>query len=138
VPNTPQDLRYSKEHEWVLMRPDGTALVGITDFAQSELGDVVFFNLPEKGAKLTQFDRMGEIESVKSVSDLFSPVSGEVLSINTEATGKPELVNQSPYDKGWLITVRVANPRELGNLLTAAQYDAYVAAEAEKKEKKGH
>lgn len=133
--DNPRDRRYSHEHEWALLQYDGTVLVGITDFAQHELGDVVFLDLPQVGATLTQFEKMGEIESVKSVSDLFSPVTGEVVAVNTRAVGQPELVNQDPYNQAWLVRVRPPDLKELEALLTAEQYEALVAAEEAKKEK---
>ena len=125
----PRDLRYTKEHEWVRLGPDGTAEVGITHFAQDQLGDIVYIDLPAVGSSLTQLGKMGEVESVKSVSDLFSPVSGEVVEVNQEAVEHPEQVNEAPYDKGWLIRVRLADPAETEKLLTAEQYEAIVADE---------
>jgi glycine cleavage system H protein len=129
MPASPDDRRYSKEHEWV--KVDGaTARVGITDYAQEQLGDVVYVDLPEAGAAVTQFEKMGEIESVKAVSDLFSPVSGEVVAANDAVVQKPELVNSDPHGDGWLIEVRIADASELDKLLSAADYDAFIAAEA--------
>ena len=125
----PQDLGYTKEHEWVRQAPDGTALVGITAFAQEQLGDVVYLDLPTVGSSVTQSAKMGEVESVKSVSDLFSPISGEVLEVNQEAVDHPEVVNQDPYTQGWLIKVRMADPGELQNLLSADRYEQHVAAQ---------
>ena len=123
----PGDRKYSKEHEWVVPRDDGTALVGISDFAQNQLGDVVFVELPKVGAALAQFDQMGEIESVKAVSDLYTPVGGEVVEVNADVVAKPELVNEDPYGKGWLIRVRMDSAAELDNLMDAAQYSALTA-----------
>lgn len=120
--DVPNDLRYSKEHEWVRLDETGTATIGITDFAQDQLGDVVYLGLPEPGTAVSQFERCGEIESVKSVSELYSPVSGEVVERNDLAVDSPELVNQSPYGEGWLWQVRLENPAELENLLTADAY----------------
>ncbi|MBM3939394.1 MAG: glycine cleavage system protein GcvH [SAR202 cluster bacterium] len=117
----PADRKYSKEHEWAKPEADGTVLVGISFFAQDQLGDVVYIDLPKPGAKLTQFSRFGEIESVKAVSELYAPVSGEVVEANEAVAQKPELVNQAPYDS-WLIRVRAANQQELNNLLDAKQY----------------
>ena len=128
---TPQELRYSKEHEWVRASADGTALVGITDFAQDQLGDVVYLSLPQVGSPLTQAQRMGEVESVKSVSDLFSPVTGEVLEVNQDALDHPERVNEDPYGGGWLIKVRMAGAQELQGLLTAEQYQEHLAAQGQ-------
>ena len=122
--NVPGDRRYSKEHEWVVAHDDGTATVGVSDFAQQQLGDVVFVELPQIGAAVSQFGQMGEIESVKAVSDLFSPVSGEVVEVNKGAVDRPELVNSDPYDGGWLIKVRLSDAGELDNLMSAEAYDS--------------
>ena len=125
---SPPDLRYSKQHEWVRVGPDGAA-VGITQFAADELGDVVFLELPQTDADLTQFEKLGEIESVKAVSDLYSPVSGRVLERNEQAIGNPQLVNDSPYESGWLLRVTLSNPSELDNLMAAEEYDAFLASQ---------
>ncbi|MFN3973807.1 MAG: glycine cleavage system protein GcvH [Dehalococcoidia bacterium] len=127
-PYYPSDLRYTREHEWVRLQEDGIAVVGITFFAQDQLGDVVFLNVPQPGTHLTQMGKMGEVESVKAVSDLFSPLSGEVVEVNREAVEHPEVVNADPYGKGWLIKLRPADLKELGSLLTAQEYEAYLAA----------
>ena len=125
---SPSDRRYSREHEWVKL--DGeTARVGITDYAQEQLGDVVYVDLPEAGATVTQFEKMGEIESVKAVSDLFSPVSGEVIATNDAVVRTPELVNSDPHGEGWLLEVRLADSAELDKLLSAEDYDAFIASE---------
>jgi glycine cleavage system H protein len=105
----------------------GVGTVGVTDYAQDELGDVVFVELPSTGASVKQFEKLGEVESVKAVTDVFSPVSGEVVEVNEGVNDHPELVNQSPYEKGWLVRVRLADLAELEALLTAKQYDALVA-----------
>ncbi len=120
--NVPADQKYSREHEWVRVDEGGIATIGITDFAQDQLGDVVYLSLPEVGSSVRQFERCGEIESVKSVSDLYSPVSGEVVERNDLAIDTPELVNQSPFGEGWLWQVRLENPAELENLLSAEEY----------------
>ena len=120
------NLRYTKEHEWVLVE-DGIGTVGITDYAQDQLGDIVYVALPEPGRQLAQLAVFGEIESVKAVSELYSPVSGEVVESNGALTDKPELVNESPYGEGWMIRVRLSDPSELGKLLSAQEYDEYVA-----------
>lgn len=125
---TPRDLRYSKEHEWVRLEGE-TATVGITDFAQDQLGDIVYLDLPAAGTRLEQFAKLGEIESVKSVSELFTPVGGEVTEMNQAAVDQPEIVNQEPYGGGWLIRLRVADAAQLNNLLSADEYDAHVATE---------
>ena len=123
--DVPTDLQYTKEHEWVRSE-EGMATVGITDYAQDQLGDIVYLDLPSPGATLSRFERMGEIESVKAVSDLFSPVSGEVIEVNQEAVDAPELVNQEPYGRGWLIKVRLSDAVELDKLLSAEAYDELV------------
>ena len=123
------DLRYSEEHEWMRLEPDGVAVVGITEFAAESLGDVVFLDLPEVDAELTQFEKLGEVESVKAVSDLYSPVSGRVLERNEQAIENPELVNDGPYESGWLLRVALTDPSELDTLMTAEQYEAFLASQ---------
>ena len=123
--DVPGDLRYTREHEWVRAGTDG-ATIGITDYAQDQLGDIVYVQLPEPGAAVEQFGRMGEIESVKSVSDLFSPLSGEVTERNAAVQDTPELVNQDPYGAGWLIKVRLSNEGQIESLLSAEDYAALV------------
>ena len=125
----PADLRYSKEHEWLRMESDDIGLVGITEFAADSLGDVVFVELPEVGAALAQFEKMGEIESVKAVSDLFTPISGEVIEVNEELVDGPQLVNDSPFHFGWMLRVRVSDSSEVDNLLSSEEYDALISAE---------
>jgi len=122
----PTDLRYTKDHEWV--RVDGDeAVVGITDYATNQLGDIVFVELPDVGRALSQFATFGVVESVKAVSDLFAPVSGEVTSGNDALASAPELVNSDPYGDGWMIRVKLGNPTEVDELLDAAAYDALIA-----------
>lgn len=121
----PEDRKYTREHEWVKVE-DGVAVVGITDYAQRELGDVVFVNLPAAGTRVKQFERFGEIESVKAVSDLYAPVSGEVIEVNPRLGSEPELVNRSPYEEGWMLKVRLEDPAELDNLLTAEEYRQHI------------
>jgi glycine cleavage system H protein len=117
----PDDLRYSREHEWV--RVDGSvAVIGITSFAANELGDIVYVELPEVGARLAQFGSFGVVESVKAVSDLFSPVSGDVAEVNGELRGSPELLNTDPFGSGWIAKVTLADPGEMEKLLDAAAY----------------
>ena len=123
---TPTDLQYSKEHEWVRVE-DGVGTLGITDYAQDQLGDIVYLDLPAVAASLAQFEKLGEIESVKAVSDLFSPVNGEVVEVNQEAVDTPELVNSEPYGRGWLIKVRLSDAGELDELLSANAYHDLVA-----------
>jgi glycine cleavage system H protein len=122
----PPDLRYTKDHEWV--RVDGDeAVVGITDYATNQLGDIVFVELPDIGRTLSQSATFGVVESVKAVSDLFSPVSGEVTSGNDALAAAPELVNSDPYGDGWMLRIHLANPSEVDGLLDAAAYDALIA-----------
>jgi glycine cleavage system H protein len=120
--NHPDDLRYSPTHEWV--RAEGnTATIGITDFAQNELGDVVYLELPDVGRTLQKGDVFGTVESVKAVSDLYTPVSGEVIEVNDELPESPEEINQDPYVRGWMIIMTMEDPSELDDLLTAEQYE---------------
>ena len=127
---SPDDRRYTKEHEWVKL--DGTAansaVAGITDFAQDQLGDIVFFELPKVGDSLTHLVKMGEVESVKAVSDLFSPIDGVVTEINEKLLDHPELVNEDPFGEGWLIKATIENTSQLDGLMNAADYDAFTAA----------
>jgi glycine cleavage system H protein len=125
----PKDLRYTKEHEWVRLRGQ-EAEVGITDFAQGELGDVVFVELPAVGTRVAQMKSFGTIDAVKTVSDLFAPVSGEVAAVNTDLKNDPALINQSPYEKGWMIRIKMANPAEADALLSAEAYEKALGAHA--------
>jgi glycine cleavage system H protein len=126
-PTYPDDLRYSKEHEWV--RADGAqATIGITSFAADELGDIVFVELPEVGAQLSQYGTFGVIESVKAVSDLYAPISGEVVEVNGSLRDRPELVNNDPFGEGWIAKVQLADPGELDGLMDAAAYGESTAA----------
>ncbi|MDA0797880.1 MAG: glycine cleavage system protein GcvH [Chloroflexi bacterium] len=118
----PADRRYSKEHEWALLEGDGTVRVGISEFAAHELGDVIFVEVPAVGARVTQGEHMGEIESVKAVSDLFSPITGEIVEINADIKSKPELVNEDPFTGGWLVRVKPDNADDLNNLLDPTAY----------------
>ena len=127
----PEDNRYAKSHEYA--HPEGdVALVGITEYAQKELGDVVMVELPMVGTQIDANEEMGSIESVKAVSDLFAPVSGEVIEINEALTDKPELVNTDPYGDGWLVKIRMSDPSELDALMSAEEYDEYCEAESAK------
>ncbi len=123
----PDDRRYTREHEWVMLGHDGRALVGITAYAQEQLGDVVFLDLPKKGTRIEQSQKLGEIESVKAVSDLYSPVSGEVAEVNQELVEHPELVNEDPYGKGWMVRLAKADPAQLKGLLTAKDYEGFLS-----------
>jgi glycine cleavage system H protein len=122
----PDNLLYSKEHEWVSIDGD-TATVGITDYAQNSLGDIVYVELPKVGTKIDQFGSVGVIESVKAVSDLFTPISGEVIDVNATLDDDPAAVNREPYGAGWLLKLRLTNPTETNNLLSPADYDKIVA-----------
>ena len=124
--NVPKDLKYTREHEWAKQEGDRVR-VGITAYAQEQLGDVVFVELPKVGAKVTAAKNFGVVESVKAVSDLFAPISGEVVEINGELGQKPETVNQDPYGKGWMLVVKPSSQGELDQLLTAQQYEELIA-----------
>ncbi len=123
----PTDRRYSKEHEWVLIESEGHAVVGITQYAQDQLGDVVYVDLPDAGVTVEQFQKLGEIESVKAVSDLFSPLSGEIVEANKELESKPELVNEDPYAGGWMVRMAGVDQAQLDNLLSAEEYESYLS-----------
>ncbi|MDQ0155277.1 glycine cleavage system protein GcvH [Robertmurraya andreesenii] len=123
--NTPKELRYSEEHEWVKVEGDKVR-IGITDFAQSELGDIVFVELPEVGDEITADEPFGSVESVKTVSELYAPISGKVVEINEDLSDSPEFVNESPYEKAWMIVVEPASMADVENLMTAEQYEEMV------------
>ncbi len=127
----PEDLRYTSKHEWI-RDEGGNATVGITDYAQAMLGDVVYIELPEVGTELRKGESFGVIESVKAASDIFSPVSGEVTGINESLGEHPELVNQSPYEKGWIIRMKIANRSELDDMMDCREYEVFVQKESEK------
>jgi glycine cleavage system H protein len=124
--STPNDLRYTKEHEWVRVEGDA-GVIGITDYAQDQLGDIVYLDLPTAGASIVQYEKMGEIESVKAVSDLYAAVSGDVLEVNQGVVDSPELVNSEPYGGGWLLKVRLRDTGELDELLDASAYEAFLS-----------
>ena len=124
--NIPSNLKYSKDHEWVRVEGD-TAYIGITDFAQSELGEIVIVDITTEGETLDSEAVFGSIEAVKTVSDLFMPVGGEVSEVNPKLEDNPELVNSDPYGEGWMIKVKMTNPSEVGNLLDAEAYKALIA-----------
>lgn len=124
--NIPSNLKYSKDHEWVRVEGD-MAYIGITDFAQSELGEIVIVDITTEGETLAREAVFGSIEAVKTVSDLFMPVGGEVSEVNPKLEDNPELVNSDPYGKGWMIKVKMTNPSEVGNLLDAEAYKALIA-----------
>lgn len=120
--STPKDLRYSEEHEWVKVEGEKVR-IGITHFAQSELGDIVFVELPEVGAEIKADEPFGSVESVKTVSELYAPINGTVTEINEDLDDSPEFVNESPYEKAWMIVVEPADAKEIENLMTAEQYE---------------
>jgi glycine cleavage system H protein len=125
--NAPDHYFYTEAHTWVHVDDDDIATVGITDFAQSELGDVVFVELPELEAEVTAGDEISVVESVKTASDVAAPVSGEILAVNAKLAEKPELLNSSPYDKGWIFKIRITNSSELEDLLNAGEYTEFTA-----------
>ena len=124
--NIPADLKYAKSHEWVKLAADGTALVGITDYAQNSLGDITFVQLPKVGATLKAGETFGVVESVKAASDVYAPVAGTVLEVNSALDANPEKVNGSPYEDGWMLKLKVADPASATGLLDAAGYAAVI------------
>lgn len=124
--STPKDLRYSEEHEWV-KEEDGKYRIGITHFAQSELGDIVFVELPQVGDQLKSDEPFGSVESVKTVSELYAPLTGKVIEVNENLEDSPELVNESPYEGAWMVVVEIDNKAELDELMTAEQYEEMTA-----------
>jgi len=130
--NIPDELRYTEEHEWVRVA-DGEATVGITDYAQSELGDVVFVELPKIDRVLKRGDQLGSVESGKAVSEVYAPISGRVIAVNTDLVEKPELLNQSPYEEGWMARMELSDPSEVGSLMSAGEYAEFVAQEKGRK-----
>ena len=123
--DVPEGLKYTREHEWIKMEGN-TGRVGITHYAQDQLGDVVFVELPKKGRQLRQMESFGVVESVKAVSDLYCPVGGEIVEVNSELERKPEMVNADPYGAGWMIEVKITQAKDLDNLLSASEYSAYL------------
>lgn len=128
--NVPEDLHYSKDHEWVRV-DGGNAIIGITDYAQNSLGDVVYVELPKAGENFSANESFGSVESVKAVSEMFIPVSGSVVEVNEALSDEPEKVNADPYGEGWMISVRMSSPGEVDRLLTAAEYEDFTKAETE-------
>jgi glycine cleavage system H protein len=125
----PADYRYTKDHEWIKVEgPVGT--IGITDYAQSELGDVVFAELPKLGVTMKARESFGTIESVKAVSEIFTPVSGEITEINSKLVDTPEIINKDPHGSAWLVKIRLSDPKEVSALMDAAAYESYIAAQA--------
>jgi glycine cleavage system H protein len=125
----PEDLKYTKEHEWVAVNGN-VGTVGITHYAQSELGDIVYVELPAAGSPVVAGEEFGTVESVKAVSEIFAPVSGEVLEVNAALAKNPETINKDPYGDGWLIKLKLADPKELPSLMSAADYRKYIEEEA--------
>jgi glycine cleavage system H protein len=123
----PEEFRYTKEHEWVTV-PGDIATIGITDYAQNQLGDIVYVDLPRVGDAVVAGKTMGSVESVKAVSDIYSPVTGEVVEVNGALAEAPEKVNQDPHGEAWLVKVKLADPEEINRLLTAAEYQSYIEA----------
>lgn len=134
----PESNRYTKEHEWIDVQDNGTARIGITEYAQKELGDIVYVELPTVGDEFEAGEAFGVVESVKAVSDLYMPVSGKIKEVNKELENQPELINASPHDEGWIITIELSEDEDLSNLMTADEYDEFlneVAGPSKKKKK---
>ena len=127
--NIPENLRYSKDHEWVSVEGE-TATIGITDYAQQQLGDVVYVELPKAGETFTEHEAFGSVESVKAVSEIFTPISGEVTEVNDGLNDTPEVVNSDPYEGGWMVRLKMSNAGEVDALLSAAEYEEYLNANA--------
>ena len=123
----PKECKYTQEHEWIRPEAGDKGKMGFTDYAQSQLGDIVFLDLPAPGSQVEQFKKMGEVESVKAVSDIFAPVSGQVLEINQTVIDEPGLVNKDPYGAGWLVRLELSKPSELDALMDSEDYDKFVA-----------
>ena len=122
----PNDRSYSTEHEWAKVEADGTVSIGITDYAQEHLGDIVFLDLPETGTSVKQSEKLGEVESVKSVSDIYSPLSGQIVETNQAVMDSPELVNQFPHDDGWLVRIEPSDKEELESLMSDSDYQSFL------------
>ena len=125
----PDDLKYTKEHEWLALN-GSVGTVGISHYAQSELGDIVYVELPAAGSQVVAGEEFGTVESVKAVSEIFAPVSGEVLEVNASLASTPETINKDPYGDGWLLKIKLADPKDLDSLMTAAEYRKYIEEEA--------
>lgn len=123
----PKEYKYTKDHEWLCPEPGNKGKMGLANYAQTQLGDIVFLDLPQSGTQVAQFKKIGEVESVKAVSDLFSPASGKVLEINQSAVDEPKLVNEDPYGAGWLVRLELSDPSELDVLMNSDGYDKYEA-----------
>ena len=125
----PSDRNYSKEHEWAKIGPGDLVTIGITHFAQEQLGDIVYLDLSEIGTTVEQFNKLGEVESVKAVSDIYSPLGGEIVEVNPELVEHPELVNEDPFERGWLVKLNGYDTAEMNSLLTASQYNTFLESE---------
>lgn len=123
----PKEYKYTEEHEWLCLESEKKGKMGLANYAQSQLGDIVFLDLPSPVTQVAQFKKMGEVESVKAVSDLFSPASGKILEVNQKAVDEPRLVNEDPYGAGWLVRLELSNPSELDALMNSDEYDKYEA-----------
>lgn len=123
----PKEYKYTKEHEWICPKSENKGKIGLTDYAQSQLGDIVFLDLPTPGTQVEQFKKMGEVESVKAVSDFFAPVSGQVLEVNQTVIDEPQRVNEDPYGAGWLVRLEMSNSAGLDALMNSEEYDKFVA-----------
>lgn len=128
--NIPNELLYTKEHEWAKTEPGKVVAIGVTDHAQDQLGEIVYVELPEVGAEVTKDEAFGVIESTKSVSDLYAPISGTVEAVNSIAVDGPEVVNEDPYEEGWLIKIAPSDAAELDDLMTADEYEAFVESDS--------
>ena len=124
--NFPDDLKYTKDHEWIRIEKDNQGIIGITDFAQKELGDIVYVEINTEGEEIEQGKVFGTVEAVKTVSDLFMPISGKILEFNEELEDEPELVNSEPYEGGWMIKIEITDPSQIDSLLSAAEYKELV------------
>jgi glycine cleavage system H protein len=127
----PKEYKYTQEHEWICPESGNKGKMGFTDYAQTQLGDIVFLDLPVPGTKVEQFKKLGEVESVKAVSDIFAPASGQVLEVNQTVIDEPKLVNEDPYGAGWLVKIEMSDSSELGNLMNSDEYDKFVAGLSE-------
>ena len=123
--NLPENLKYTDDHEWVSIKDD-IAIIGITDFAQSELGDIIFVEFPDTGMSINQKDSVGTLEAVKTVADIYSPVTGEIIEINDNLESSPELINEDPYEKGWILKIKISNKDELDGLLSNSDYEKMI------------
>ena len=123
--NLPENLKYTDDHEWVSVKDD-VAIIGITDFAQSELGDIIFVEFPDMGMSINQKDSVGTLEAVKTVADIYSPVTGEVIEVNDNLESSPELINEDPYEEGWILKIKISNKDELDGLLSNSDYEKMI------------